>query len=427
MSERSPLIQSDPSQLSSPRSHAMRDLVERGYIYQSTNLKGLDAALAGGVVPAYVGFDATADSLHVGHLLPIMALRRLQRAGHKPIVLIGGGTTRIGDPSFRSDARPMLSEEQIAANIAGIRKIFDRFLRVGDGPTDAIVVNNADWFGSLKHIDMLREIGSHFSVNRMLTFDSVRARLEKQESLSFLEFNYMILQAFDFHELNRRFGCRLQLGGADQWGNIVNGIELTRRIAGEEVFGLTSPLLTTASGAKMGKTVGGAVWLNADRLSPYDYWQFWRNTDDADVGRFLRLFTDMPMAEIARVEQLRGAELNAAKVLLANQTTALAHGRPAANAAAATARQTFGRGEAGSGLPVLELSRGDLDAGVSLVDLMMRAGLASSKGDARRSIAGRGVRLDGEIVEEEGLVLEAATLPTRLSLGRKRHVVTRIV
>lgn len=409
-----------------PRSAVLRTLTARGYVNQATNLAALDAAFEAGIVPAYVGFDATADSLHVGHLLPIMTLRRLQQAGHKPIVLIGGGTTRIGDPSFRSEARPMLSDDEIAANIAGIRKVFGRFLAFGDGPTDAVMVDNADWLGTLRYIDMLRDIGRHFSVNRMLTFDSVKSRLDTQENLSFLEFNYMILQAYDFLELSRRLGCRLQMGGADQWGNIVSGIDLVRRIEGREVFGLTAPLLTSASGAKMGKTAAGAVWLNADRLSPYDYWQFWRNTEDADVGRFLRLFTDLPLDEIACVAQRQGAALNAAKEQLANAATALAHGEDAARQAAETARGAFRTGAAAEGLPVVSLTPAELAQGLGLVDLMMRAGLATSRSEARRAIAGRGVRLDGEIVADADLRIEAHAVPSRLSLGRKRHIAIRV-
>ncbi|MGQ3673250.1 tyrosine--tRNA ligase [Xanthobacter sp. TB0136] len=408
-----------------PVSPVLQTLQVRGYVNQCTNLAGLDEAFNAGIVPAYVGFDATADSLHVGHLLPIMTLRRLQQAGHKPIVLIGGGTTRIGDPSFRSDARPMLSEEQIAANIDGIAKVFARFLTFGDGPSDAVLVNNAEWLDGLRYIDMLRDIGRHFSVNRMLSFDSVRSRLEAQENLSFLEFNYMILQSYDFLELSRRIGCRLQMGGADQWGNIVNGIDLVRRIEGREVFGLTAPLLTTSSGAKMGKTAAGAVWLNEDRLSPFDYWQFWRNTEDADVGRFLRLFTDLSLEEIAQMERCEGAELNAAKVRLAHAATALAHGEAAAEAAERAAQQVFGAGAAAEGLPVVEISAEEGEAGLPLVDVLVRAGLATSKSEARRAIAGRGVRLEGEIVEDEGQILSAATLPARISLGRKRHILVR--
>ena len=408
-----------------PRSLVMKTLVERGYLNQATDLAAIDAAFAEGIVPAYVGFDATADSLHVGHLLPIMTLRRLQQAGHKPIVLIGGGTTRIGDPSFRSEVRPMLTDEQIANNIAGIRKVFDRLLVFGDGPTDAVMVNNATWLDSIRWIEMLRDVGRHFSVNRMLSFDSVKSRLEKQENLSFLEFNYMILQAFDFLELSRRTGCRLQMGGADQWGNIINGIELVRRTEGHEVFGMTAPLLTTSSGVKMGKTAAGAVWLNGDRLSPYDYWQFWRNTEDADVVRFLKLFTDLPMDEIERLGQTEGAALNAVKERLAHEATCLVHGANAAREAAATARQTFEHGEAAQGLPTLQLDDEERSAGVALVDLLLRTGLSSSKSEARRAIEGRGVRINGEIAEDLDLVVLVHPSPVRLSLGRKRHAVVR--
>ncbi len=409
-----------------PRSAVLRTLFTRGYIHQATHLTGLDEAFAAGIVPTYAGFDATADSLHVGHLLPIMALRRLQQAGHKPIVLIGGGTSRIGDPSFRSEVRPMLSAEQIASNIAGIRTIFGRLLTFGDGPTDAVMVDNADWLGDLRWIEMLRDVDRHFSVNRMLLFDSVKARLDRQETLSFLEFNYMILQAYDFLELSRRRGVRLQMGGADQWGNIINGIELTRRTTGAEVFGLTVPLLATASGAKMGKTAAGAVWLNAERLSPFDYWQFWRNVEDADVGRFLTLFTDLPLDEIEDLAARQGAALNAAKERLADEATALAHGGHAARHAAETARQTFGRGAAAEGLPVVTVTRTELANGIPLVDLIVRAGLARSKAEARRAIAGRGVRVDGKSITDAAHVCHAQPPPERLSHGRKRHVIVRV-
>jgi len=415
----------NPTDAFQPRSAITRTLVERGYVNQVTDLAGIDGAFAAGILPVYAGFDATADSLHVGHLMPIMALRRLQRAGHKPIVLIGGGTTRIGDPSFRSAARPMLSEEEIAANVAGIRKVFERLLTFGDGPTDAVMVNNADWLDKMAWIDMLRDVGKHFSVNRMLSFDSVRSRLEQQENLSFLEFNYMILQAVDFLELFRRTGCRLQLGGGDQWGNIVGGVDLVRRIEGGEVFGMTTPLLTTASGVKMGKTAAGAIWVNADRLSPYDYWQFWRNAEDADVVRFLKLFTDLPLDEIERLGRAEGAELNVVKERLANEATTLAHGPEAARRAQTTARQAFGEGEAAEGLPTVVLSDAERLKGIGLVDLVVRAGLASSKGEARRAIAGRGVRLDGEVVEDAEAIVSLGEHPVRLSLGRKRHAVVK--
>ena len=412
----------DPFQ---PRSTITRTLVERGYVNQVTDLEGVDRAFAAGIVPVYAGFDATADSLHVGHLMPIMALRRLQQAGHKPIVLIGGGTTRIGDPSFRSAARPMLSEDEISANVAGIWKVFERLLTFGDGPTDALMVNNADWLDRMAWIDMLRDVGKHFSVNRMLSFDSVKTRLEQQENLSFLEFNYMILQAVDFLELFRRTGCRLQLGGGDQWGNIVGGVDLVRRIEGAEVFGMTTPLLTTASGVKMGKTAAGAIWVNEDRLSPYDYWQFWRNAEDADVVRFLKLFTDLPLDEIDRLGRAEGADLNAVKERLANEATALVHGADAARRAQATARQAFADGETAEGLPTVVLSDAERLMGIGLVDLVVRAGLASSKGEARRAIAGRSIRIAGDIVEGAETIVRPETLPLRLSFGRKLHVVVK--
>src|SRR4051794_31468445 len=333
------------------RSSLLKLLDDRGYIHQLTDLEGLDALAQKQVVPGYIGFDATAPSLHVGSLLVIMLLRRLQQAGHKPIVLMGGGTTKVGDPSGKDESRKLLTHEQIDANIASIRRVFERFLTFGDGPTDAVMMNNADWLDTLEYIPFLREVGKHFTINRMLTFDSVRVRLDREQPLTFLEFNYMILQAYDFLELSRRAGCRMQLGGSDQWGNIVNGIELARRIDGTELFGVTSPLITTADGAKMGKTASGAVWLNADLLSPYDYWQFWRNTADADVGRFLRLFTDVPVDEIARLEGLPGAQVNQAKIVLANEATAMLHGRDAAETAEQTARETFAEGGVGADLP----------------------------------------------------------------------------
>lgn len=414
-----------PTDAFQPRSAITRTLVERGYVNQVTDLAGVDSAFAAGIVPVYACFDATADSLHVGHLMPIMALRRLQQAGHKPIVLIGSGTTRIGDPSFRSAARPMLSEEEISANVAGIRKVFERLLTFGDGPSDALMVNNADWLDRMAWINMLRDVGKHFSVNRMLSFDSVKTRLEQQENLSFLEFNYMILQAVDYLELFRRTGCRLQLGGGDQWGNIVGGVDLVRRIEGAEVFGMTTPLLTTASGVKMGKTAAGAIWVNEDRLSPYDYWQFWRNAEDADVVRFLKLFTDLPLDEIERLGRTEGADLNAVKERLASEATTLAHGPEAARRAQTTARQAFGEGEAAEGLPTVVLSDAERLKGIGLVDLVVRAGLASSKGEARRAIAGRGVRLDGEVVEDAETIVSLGEHPVRLSLGRKRHAVVK--
>lgn len=410
-----------------PQSRALRVLAERGCFNQSTSPAGLDSALGSGVVPVYVGFDATADSLHVGHLLPIMALRRLQQCGHQPIVLMGGGTTRIGDPSFRSETRPMLNDAQIASNIAGIRGVFERFLKFGDGPTDAVIVNNADWLNGVGYLDMVRDVGRHFSVNRMLAFDSVRSRLERQESLSFLEFNYTILQAYDFLELSRRFGCKVQVGGSDQWGNIVSGVDLVRRVDGHEVFGLTTPLLATSSGAKMGKTTAGAMWLNAVKVAPFDYWQFWRNTEDGDVARFLRLFTDLSMGDIAHYEGRCGAEINEAKQLLATEATRLAHGDEAAASSAAAARAAPSGDGVPDGLRRVSVSSEGLSEGVAVVDLLVRANLASSKGEARRLIQGRGVRLEGVTVSSIDAMVSTADFneveALRLSAGRKRHVV----
>ncbi|ATB44010.1 tyrosine--tRNA ligase [Cystobacter fuscus] len=412
-----------------PRSAFLRTLTERGFLNQCSDQTALDAALQQGAVPAYIGFDATADSLHVGHLMSIMTLRWLQRTGHKPIVLIGGGTTRIGDPSFRDSSRPMLDDAQIAANMEGIRRVFAKYLTFGDGPTDAVMVNNADWLDELRYIPLLRDVGQHFTVNRMLSFDSVKLRLDREQPMTFLEFNYMILQAFDFVELSRRHGCRLQMGGSDQWGNIVNGIELGRRMEGLDLFGLTTSLLTTASGIKMGKTASGAVWLNADRLSPWDFWQFWRNTEDADVGRFLRLFTELPLEEIARLEALEGAELNEAKKVLANEATRLCHGAEAATEAAETARRTFEEGAFGEGLHSVAVTRADLDAGLRLVELLVEAGLAESKGAARRLIRDSGARVNGTVVADEAALVTAADLDgegrIRLSAGRKRHALVR--
>lgn len=407
------------------RPQALQALAERGYLNQCTNLEGLSALLDERTAPVYLGFDATADSLHVGHLVAIMALRRLQQCGHKPIVLVGGGTTRIGDPSFRSEARPMLTDEQIAINIAGIRKAFGQFLEFGDGPTDAVMFNNAEWLDSLSYVGMLRDVGRHFSVNRMLSFDSVKSRLDRQEGLSLLEFNYMVLQAYDFLELSRRIDCRIQMGGTDQWGNIVSGVDLVRRVDGKEVFGLTVPLLTSASGAKMGKTASGAIWLNANRLSPYEYWQFWRNTEDGDVARFLRLFTDLPLDEIAEIVSNRQG-INEAKKRLANEATRLAHGADAARSSAETARLAFEEGENADGLPSLSVTIDELRAGLQIVDMLVRTRLASSKSEARRLIAGHGVRVAGRAIDSaDEKLLEAEfgeCRQIRLSVGRKRHV-----
>jgi tyrosyl-tRNA synthetase len=396
------------------KSDLLRLLSERGYIHQVTDPEGLDALAAKEIVPGYGGFDATAPSLHVGNLVLIMMLRRLQQAGHRPIVVMGGGTTKVGDPSGKDESRKLLTEEAIAANIASIRRTFERFLRFDDGPTGATMVNNDDWLAKLEYIPFLRDIGPHFTINRMLSFDSVRLRLEREQPLTFLEFNYMIMQAYDFLELWRRAGCRLQLGGSDQWGNIVNGIELTRRVEGEHLFGLTAPLITTADGGKMGKTEKGAVWLNADQLSPYDYWQFWRNAQDGDVGRFLRLFTDLPLDEIARLEALEGAEINDAKKILADAATAMAHGDAAAIEAGGTARRTFEEGASGEALPTLKV-----EGGISLVEALLALGLVASKNEARRLIAQGGARIDGRPVTED--VPIAVTCDVRISAGRKKH------
>jgi tyrosyl-tRNA synthetase len=414
-----------------PSSDFLRTLQERGFIHQCTDLAALDERAQKGPIVAYIGFDCTADSLHVGSLLPIMMLRWLQKTGHKPIVLMGGGTTRIGDPSGRDEARQLLTDEVIASNMAGIKRIFGRYLTFGDGPTDAVMVNNADWLDGLKYIEMLRDVGRHFSINRMLSFDSVKLRLDREQSLTLLEFNYMILQAYDFVELNRRLGCALQMGGSDQWGNIINGVELGRRADGAELFGLTTPLLTTSSGAKMGKTAAGAVWLTGDKLSSYDFWQYWRNTEDADVGRFLRLYTELPLDEVARLESLPGAEINEAKKILANAVTALAHGEEAAREAAETARRAFEEGAAAEGLPTIEVARNDLDAGIAVVDLLVSAGLAASKGEARRLIKGNGVKLNDVAVSDEAAKASAADLnadnAVKLSAGKKRHALVKPV
>jgi len=402
--------------MSSYTSSLLKLLEERGYIHQVTDAEALDALANKEVVPGYIGFDATAPSLHVGNLVSIMLLRRLQQAGHKPIVVMGGGTTKIGDPSGKDESRKLLTEETINANIASIRRCFERFLTFGEGPTDAILVNNDDWLGGLEYISFLRDVGRHFTINRMLTFDSVKLRLDREQPMTFLEFNYMILQAYDFLELSRRVHCRLQMGGSDQWGNIVNGIELGRRIDGTELYGITTPLITTADGAKMGKTAAGAVWLNADQLSPYDYWQFWRNSADADVGKFLRLFTDLELEEIAKLETLPGAEINQAKIVLATEATALLHGREAAEAARSTAQSTFAEGGAGANLPTLNV--GD---GISILAALTGLGFCASNGEAKRKIAEGAVRLDDVTVNDPGLMLAAKDEPSKLSLGKKRH------
>ena len=397
-------------------SSLLRLLDERGYIHQVTDAAALDALAKKETVSAYIGFDATAPSLHVGSLVQIMLLRRLQQAGHRPIVLMGGGTTKVGDPSGKDEGRQLLTHEQINANIAGIRRVFEHFLTFGDGPSDAIMVNNADWLDTLAYIPFLREVGRHFTINRMLTFDSVKIRLDREQPLTFLEFNYMILQAYDFLELSRRVGCRAQFGGSDQWGNIVNGIELARRIDSSELYGVTTPLITTADGAKMGKTAQGAVWLDEALLSSYDYWQFWRNTQDADVGRFLRLFTDLPLEEVTRLECLSGAEINQAKIVLASEATAMLHGREAAEAAAATAKETFEGGGAGEDLPSLSIGEG-----MNIAHALTALGFTPSNKEAKRKIAEGAVRLDDVPVTDPGLMLAPADAPLKLSLGKKRH------
>ena len=413
-----------------PRSDLVRVLQERGHIYQATDLEGLDQAARAGPISAYIGFDATASSLHVGSLVQIMTLRRLQQTGHRPIVLMGGGTTKVGDPSDKDKSRPLLTDALINANIAGIKRAFDPFLRFGEGPTDAIMPNNAEWLEKLGYIEFLRDYGVHFTINRMMTFEFVKTRLANEQPLTFLEFNYMLMQAADFLELNRRYGCTLQFGGSEQWGNIVNGIELIRRVEAREAFGVTAPLVTTASGVKMGKTVEGAVWLNADRLGPYDYWQFWRNTEDADVGRFLKLFTDLPLDEIGRLERLQGAEINDAKKVLADEATALLHGRDAAATSRAASEAAFEQGRLSDDLPTFEIARSELEAGVVLATLAADAGLASSRSDARRLAQGGGLRLNDDAVTDASSTVTLADLKDgviKLAAGRKKIVLVRPV
>jgi tyrosyl-tRNA synthetase len=403
----------------------LRTLSARGYIHQITDAAGLDAHLSSEPVSAYIGFDATADSLHIGSLVQIMLLRRLQQSGHRPIVLMGGGTTKVGDPTGRDETRQLLSEERISENIASIREIFDRFLRFDDSPTGAILVNNDDWLGELRYIPFLRDIGTHFTINRMLTMDSVKLRLEREQPLTFLEFNYMLMQSYDFAELHKRYACTVQMGGSDQWGNITMGVDLGRRVREAQLYGLTTPLMTTASGAKMGKTASGAVWLNAKRLSAYDYWQFWRNTEDQDVGRFLRLFTDLPLEEIARLETLKDAEINTAKQVLATQVTRLCHGEDAARSAAATAARAFA-GASSEGLPTFDLRNGE---SVLIIDVAVALGMAASKGEARRLIEQGGVRLNDQPVRVITASVTAADLDAngtaRLAVGKKRHGMIR--
>ena len=406
----------------------LREATDRGFIHQCTDLDALRAVMGAGPTSAYIGFDCTADSLHIGSLVQIMILRLLQKHGHKPVVLMGAGTTRIGDPSGKDESRQMLTDAQIAANMAGIERCFGPYLRFGDGASDAIMVNNADWLDRLAYIELLRDVGTHFTINRMLTFDSVKLRLEREQPMTFLEFNYMILQSYDFRELHRRHGVMLQIGGSDQWGNIVSGMELTRRSDAKHVFGLTTPLITTSSGAKMGKTASGAMWLTEDRLSPYDYWQFWRNTEDADVGRFLRLFTDSPLDEIARLEALGGAEINEAKKILANEATSLAHGREKSAIAAETARLAFEEGTAAATLPSADIPHAELEAGVPAFRIFTQAGLAASNGESRRLIRGGGARVNDVAVTDEGQMIGLADMRDgviKLSAGRKQHKLVR--
>ena len=411
-----------------PKSEFIRIMMERGFLADCTDYQGLDDALMRGAVPAYIGYDATAKSLHVGHLMNIMVLRWLQKCGGKPITLMGGGTTKVGDPSFRSDERPLLDNAAIDANIAGMQQVFEKYLSYGDSDNDAIMLNNAEWLDNLNYLEFLRDIGRHFSVNRMLSFESVKSRLDREQSLSFLEFNYMILQAYDFLELNRRYGCLLQMGGSDQWGNIVNGIDLTRRVLDQEIYGLTTPLLTTSDGRKMGKSQGGAIWLNGDMLSPYEFWQFWRNTTDADTGKFLKIFTELPVEECDRLSALEGSDINAAKIILANEVTTLLHGAEAARTAEATAREVFEKGGVGDDLPTLTLSAADIGDGISIVQLIVKSGLAGSGKEAKRLITENGARYNDEPLTDAGLMIDVAALvsPIKLSAGKKRHALVQL-
>jgi tyrosyl-tRNA synthetase len=415
--------------MSAYKSDFLNVLASRGYIHQVSEPEALDALARNSTITTYIGFDCTAPSLHIGHLLPIMMLHWTQQTGHRPIALMGGGTTRVGDPSGKDESRKLLTDEVIAENLKSIRATFSKFLTFGDGRSDAIMANNADWLNTLNYIDFLRDVGRHFSVNRMLSFDSVKLRLERQQELSFLEFNYMILQAYDFVELHKRYGCVLQMGGSDQWGNIVNGIDLGRRMLNAHLFALTTPLITTSSGAKMGKTAAGAVWLNADLMSPYDYWQFWRNTEDGDVVRFLKLFTVLSLDEIGRLAALKGQDINEAKKILATEATALMHGRAAADEAAETARRTFEEGALAETLPTIEVPQADLVGGLSVLAAFVKAGLVTSNGDARRQIKGGGIRVNDVAVTDEKMMLTPAQLTPegviKLSLGRKRHVLLK--
>ena len=412
-----------------PKSEFLRTLISRGYMHQATNLDRLDRLAEQQPISAYIGFDCTANSLHVGSLIQIMMLRLLQRTGHKPIVLMGGGTTKVGDPSGKDEARPLLSDQDIEQNKQGIKKIFEKYLTFGDGPTDALMVDNAEWLDQLAYIRFLRDFGSHFSINRMMGMESVKLRLEREQNLSFLEFNYAILQAYDFLELRRRYGCSLQMGGSDQWGNIVSGVDLTRRVDQQEIFGLTSPLITTASGAKMGKTAAGAIWLNEDRLPVFDFWQFWRNTEDQDVGRFLRLFTELPESEITKLEALEGAEINQAKIILANEITSLCHGADARRQAEQTALQSFSQGVIAEGLPTLDIDKADM-ASLSVIDAFVQSGLAASKGEVRRLIRGGGARLNNQAISDEDRLLLADDFDTdgraQIAAGKKRRAILQL-
>ena len=413
------------------KSDFLHTLESRGFIHQVSEPEVLDLLAKTGQVTAYIGYDCTAASLHVGHLLPTMMLRWMQKTGHRPIALMGGGTTRVGDPSGKDESRRLLTDEQINENLKSIRQIFARFLKFGDSGNDAVMANNADWLNTLNYIDFLRDVGRHFSINRMLTFDSVKLRLERQHELSFLEFNYMILQAYDFLELNKRYGCRLQMGGSDQWGNIINGIDLGRRVAGAQLFALTSPLITTASGAKMGKTAAGAVWLDPNLVSPYDYWQFWRNTEDGDVGRFLKLFTELPLEEIAKLTALKGSEINEAKKVLATEATAMVHGREEALKAEATARTTFEEGALAENLPSFDAKKSELEAGIGILNASVQAGFVSSTSEARRQIKSGGIKVNDVTVTDEKMTLTPKDLTQegviKLSLGKKKHVLLRAV
>ena len=412
-----------------PKSDFLKIMIERGFVAECTDYEGLDNSILNGNIAAYIGFDATAQSLHVGSLIQIMMLRWLQKTGGQPITLMGGGTTKVGDPSFRADERPLLSEAQIEGNISGIKKVFSAYLDYGEKPNDALMINNDEWLSNLNYLEFLRDIGRHFSVNRMLSFESVKSRLDREQSLSFLEFNYMILQAYDFYELNKRYNCKLQMGGSDQLGNIINGMELTRRISDERVFGLTSPLLTTSDGKKMGKSQDGAMWLNANMLSPYEFWQFWRNTTDADVARFLKLYTELPLDECSRLEKLEGSEVNDAKIILANEVTALLHGRDAALTAAQTSSEVFEKGGIGEDLPTISFRKNEISDGVPIVHAFVKAGLAKSGKEAKRLIAENGARLDDKLVTNTNLVLTAKMLtkPVKLSAGKKRHALVTLL